>query len=82
MKQISPYPACAFEYGDSYSCGLTGFSSCKFFQSEDNCKGKQKQGAWQMLYKPIAEGGIGVRDMGEIKRSLRMKFFWQLLTEK
>lgn len=38
-------------------------------------------GAWTKLYKPVEEGGIGVRGLREIKRSFHMKFACRLLSD-
>lgn len=45
-----------------------------FFSRESNGREKRKWGAWANLCKPIEEGGIRVRDLGDIWLSLHMNF--------
>ncbi|XP_042942930.1 uncharacterized protein LOC122277118 [Carya illinoinensis] len=52
-----------------------------FFWGDKNGKVKRRWKAWNHMCGPVEEGGIGVRKLGEVQRSLFHKFRWQLLTE-
>ncbi|KAF5472990.1 hypothetical protein F2P56_009642 [Juglans regia] len=45
-----------------------------------NGKGKRKGCSWSNCCKPIYEGGLGIRDLVEVEKSLHMKFVWRMLT--
>ncbi|XP_042958094.1 uncharacterized protein LOC122293629 [Carya illinoinensis] len=40
---------------------------------------KRKWVSWNVICKPVEEGGLGVRDLMEVQESLFMKFGWKLL---
>lgn len=42
-------------------------------------KAKKKWVAWEKVCKPIEEGGLGIRDLGEVKKALNVKLAWNLL---
>lgn len=52
-----------------------------FFWGEQGGKSKWKWRAWQKLCVPVEVGGIGVRDLDEVQKSLFLKFGWDLLTK-
>ncbi|KAG2705714.1 hypothetical protein I3760_05G069400 [Carya illinoinensis] len=51
-----------------------------FFWGDTTGKGKRKWVVWRHICKPIQEGGIGIRDFGDIQKALHMKFTWKLLS--
>lgn len=51
-----------------------------FLWGEAHDKRKVHWRAWQKVCKPTKEGGLGIRDLKEIQRSLHMKFAFRLLT--
>ncbi|XP_042969088.1 uncharacterized protein LOC122301771 [Carya illinoinensis] len=52
-----------------------------FFWGEQDDKSKWKWRAWKKLCVPVKEGGIVVRDLEEVQKSLFLKFRWNLLTK-
>ncbi|XP_042959541.1 uncharacterized protein LOC122294687 [Carya illinoinensis] len=53
-----------------------------FFWGEQGGKSKRKWRSWRKLCAPEEEGGIGMRDVAEVQKSLFMKFGWNILTQK
>lgn len=45
-------------------------------------KAKENGGAWTNLCKPVDEGGIGMQEIGDIKKAMHMKFPWHLIFEE
>lgn len=45
-----------------------------FFWGSSEGRRKKKRVAWSKACKPTAEGGLGVRDIEEVKKALHMKF--------
>lgn len=54
----------------------------KFFWGEHDGKSKKHWRAWYKLCLLVEEGGIGVRKLEEVQRSLFLKFGWNLLTKE
>ncbi|XP_042964784.1 uncharacterized protein LOC122299013 [Carya illinoinensis] len=52
-----------------------------FFWGLHEGKPKKHWRAWEGMCCPEKEGGIGLRNLEDIKKSLHMKFSWKLLTE-
>lgn len=51
-----------------------------FFWRESNGRGKIKWGAWSKICKLVEEGGVGLGDLNDVKKSFHMKFVWHLMT--
>ncbi|KAG2722809.1 hypothetical protein I3760_02G143800 [Carya illinoinensis] len=50
-----------------------------FFWGESHGKGKRKWISWNHICKPIEEGGLGIRDFGDIQKALHWKLAWRLI---
>ncbi|XP_035541522.1 uncharacterized protein LOC118344586 [Juglans regia] len=50
-----------------------------FFWGNSDGRGKRKWVAWKNICYPTEEGGLGIRDFGDVQRALHMKFAWHLL---
>lgn len=53
-----------------------------FFWGSIEGKPKKKWVKWDLLCKPVDEGGVGLRTIFDVKKSLHFKFAWELFTEK
>lgn len=51
-----------------------------FLWSESNGKAKRKSGTCSKLCKPMGEGGINGRDLGEVQKAFFIKSVWRLLS--
>lgn len=45
-----------------------------FFWGEVDGSPKKKWCAWHKICKPVSEGGLGLRDLEEMQKSLQIKF--------
>lgn len=52
-----------------------------FFWGESDGIPKKKWCAWNKICKPTNEGGVGLRDLEEVQKSLHMKFAWKILKD-
>ncbi|OVA09801.1 Ribonuclease H domain [Macleaya cordata] len=53
-----------------------------FFWGSHEGKPKRKWVSWNSICKPVSEGGLGVRNIEEVRRCFRLKALWNALTSK
>lgn len=52
-----------------------------FFLGKIDGKPKRRWYAWREMCKPVAEGGLGIRNLYEVQQSLHMKLAWSLISQ-
>ncbi|KAF5474793.1 hypothetical protein F2P56_006657 [Juglans regia] len=50
-----------------------------FFWGESGGKSRRKWISWKYICTPTDEGGLGIRDFGDVQRALHMKLAWNLI---
>lgn len=64
------------QVSDNVLCSINRMRST-FFWGVVEGKPKRKWVGWDKLCKSIDEGGVGLRSLNEVKKSLHLKFAWQ-----
>ncbi|XP_035540358.1 uncharacterized protein LOC118344262 [Juglans regia] len=59
---------------------LTGFKEANFFWGENDGKRKYHWRSWRRICVPTKDGGLGMKDLKEVQKSLHMKFAFRILS--